>query len=552
MKLKNKAMLACTLFALFLSFFIGSQGYYRYKMSIEESYENYARTLVSILSGKIDAKELEETIKTGKTGWAHEALQSQLNQIKEHSNVQYLYMIYYPKGPAEGTIAYVMTGYTQEELLYEGDTIRYLGDIASEEDFGEEFRRQMQAEIANKERDIRFLDNKTQVAGGLGGSAEYMKTAYRLIWNQQGELVSILCADISMTRIYNDLQSYLAAVVIGAVLAGSIFLALFLFVINRQVIVPIKTIAERARDFVKQSYSVSDPSQFQFEEIRTRTKDEIQSLAESLNHTMKELIRYMVDMKTLSADQQRIWAQLDVARQIQLNLYPYTFPAYPERKEFDIYARMESAQGAGGDFYNFFFTDQSHLCVIAGSVYGGGIPATMFAAITTTVMKNLAKLNYPPARILAETNNQISNNNQAELSACAFLGILDLAEGNMEYVSAGELCPLIKKPGKGFESLSGKKGIRLGSMENVPYFQQTVSLAQGDMLFLYSPGVSETADERGNLYSDNSVMEQMDRITRQEISLEQITKRLSEELDRFRGGQGKEQDETMLILRYYG
>ncbi|MDR1548433.1 MAG: SpoIIE family protein phosphatase [Hungatella sp.] len=551
-KLRNKAVMACTLFALFLSLLIGGLGYYRYKVSIEQSYENYAHTLISIILSKIDIRSLEKTIKTGIKDEAFDRLQDEFNHVKENSDAQYIYMFYYPDGAGQGTIAYAMTGYTQKELLYEPDTIDYLGYIAEEEDFGGEFRRRMQESIAENDTEIRYLDNKTQVSHGLGSSVEYMKTAYRMIRNENGELIAVLCADISMTRIYNDLQLYLFSVVTGAAAAAVIFLALFIYIMNRQVIRPIKTIAERAQDFVKQSYNVSDPSQFHFEEIQTRTRDEIQSLAESLNHTMKELIHYMVDMKKMSASQERISAELDVAKQIQLNLYPNTFPAYPERKEFDIYAKLESARGAGGDFYNFFFTDNTHLCMMLGSVYGSGIPATMFAAITTTVMKNYAMLGYLPARILSETNNQVSNHNEAELSACVFLGIIDLVSGRLEYVSAGDIASLIKKSGQAFEQLPDKKGICLGSMENVPYFQQSVYLVQGDMLFLYSPGMSETTDERGNVYSDNYIIEQLNRITKQEIGLERIAGIISEDIGSFRGGRTRERDNTMMMVRYYG
>ncbi|MFT4106960.1 MAG: SpoIIE family protein phosphatase [Lacrimispora sp.] len=551
-KLSNKAIAFCTLFALFLSLLIGGVGYYRYSVSIEESYENYARTLISIISEKIDTGHLEASIKTGIKDAAYDALQQELNHVKENSDAQYIYMICYPEGVEQGTLAYVMTGYTPEELLYESDTISYLGDIAETEDFGEEFRRQMQESVAQNDTEIRYIDNSTQVAQGSGNFVEYMKTAYKPIRNESGELISILCTDISMTRIYNNLHSYLVSVAVGAVIVVVVFLALFLFVMNRQVLGPIKMIAEQADDFVKQSYAVSDPSQFQFQEIQTRTRDEIQSLAESLNHTMKELIHYMVDMKTMSVTQERISAELDVAKQIQLNLYPCTFPAYPERSEFDIYAKLEFAKGAGGDFYNFFFTDSTHLCMMMGSVSGSGIPAIMLAAITTTIMKSYAQLGYLPARIMAETNNQISNNNRAELNVSAFLGILNLVSGKLDYVNSGDMIPLIKKSGQVFEPLPNKKGIRLGSMENVPYFQQSVRLVQGDMLFLYSPGVAEASDERGNVYSDSCVTEQMNEITKQEIGLERIIGVMSEDIRKFQGRQPQEQDHTMLMIRYYG
>lgn len=551
-KLKVKVIGACTLFAVVLSFLIGSLGYTRYKADIEESYQNYISTIVSVASGMIDVEKLEKTIETGETDGAFETLQLQLNNLKENSDAQYIYMLYYPNGVEDGELAYVMNGYTLYEITYEADTISYLGDIAGPEDFGEDFRSDVKVGLAEGDSEIRFIDNKTEVAGGMIGEVEYVKTAYLPIRSQSGELVSVLCADISMTRIYNSLQSYLLSVAAWTVLVVIVFLIIFLVVMNSQVLRPIRQIAEKANDFVRQSYEISDPSELHFEPIKTRTKDEVQILAESLNHTMNELIRYMGDIRQMSARQEKIAAEVNVAREIRLNLYPHVFPAFPERREFDIYAELTSAAGAGGDFYNFFFTDASHLCLMAGSVSGQGIPSTMFAAITTTVMKNYAKLGYPVSRVAAETNNQVSSGNLAELTAEVFLGLLDLNSGRLDYITAGDMKPLLKTAGEDFVPLAVKPGIRLGSMENVPYVQQSVQMVQGDMLFLYTSGAANVQDDKGNVYSDAYVEEQINRVRQQEIEPGRMVAAMEEDLDRFRNGKEQEQDRTMLLLRYYG
>ncbi len=551
-KLRNKVIVACILFAVFLSILIGGMGYRQYRMDIEESYRNYARTLVSIVVGNIDRAGLEEAIRSKEENGPYMSLQLEINNIKNNSDVQYLYIIYYPNGIEEGTIAYAMNGYTDYEQNYEADTIKYLGDLADEGDFGTEYRGCLKESVALGDEEIRFIDNKTQVTEGFGGAAEYVKTAYGPVRNAEGELICVVCADISMTRIYNSLRSYLTAVAVGASVVAVVFLMVFLLVMERQVIGPIRQIAKRADAFVLQSYDVSDPSQLHFEEIRTYTRDEIQTLAESLNHTMRELIRYMVDLREMSANQERISAELDVARQIQQNLYPCVYPAFPERGEFDIYGSLESARGAGGDFYDFFLIDNSHLCVMAGSVMGMGVPATMFAAIITTVMKNFARLGYSASRVMAETNNQVGVNNRAELKASAFLGILDLAGGRMEYAAAGDIRPLVKRAGEEFQMLVGHPGIQLGAMENVPYARQMVGLVQGDMIFLYSPGVARATDEKGNVYSDSYVLERINQITTQEADLGRMVGAMRDDVRAFRGDKEQEYDETMVLLRYYG
>ena len=551
-RLKIKVAAACTLFAMALSVLVGGLGYVQYKKDVEESYENYISTIVTVISGWIDADKLARVLETGIVDEAYETLQANMNNLKENSDAQYIYMFYYPNGLENGDLAYVMTGYTRYELEYERDTISYLGDYAGLEDFGEEFRGELKAGIALKDGRIHFIDNVTQVAEEIGSETEYVKTAYLPVWDSEGNLVSVVCADISITHIYNRLRSYLISVVAGAAGVVTVFLSIFLFVMNRQVLRPIRLIAEQANDFVRQSRVVSDPSELRFKEIVCRTKDEVQILSESLNHTMSELIRYMSDLRQMSARQERIAAEVNVAREIRMSLYPHEFPAFPERSDFDIYADLTSAGGAGGDFYNFFFTDSSHLCFMAGSVSGLGIPSAMFAAITTTVMKNFAKLGYPASRIMAETNNQVSAGNQAGLTAEVFFGKVDLAAGRMEYAAAGDMKTLLKTSENEFVPLEVKSGIRLGSMENVPYVQRSVELSQGDMLFLYTRGVADTRDMKGNLFSDVYVEEYINRITKREIDLARMAEEMKKELCRFSAGREQETDNTMLLFRFYG
>lgn len=548
-RLKIKVAAACTLFAVTLGVLIGGLGYIRYRKDVEESYENYISTIVRTVSGQMDVEKLARTIRTGEKDEAFAALQAGINNLKENSDAQYIYMFYYPNGTEADDLAYVINGYTEYELKYESDTISYLGDPAGLEDFGEEFRRELKEGIAENDSEVRFIDNVTQVAGG---GLEYVKTAYLSVWDKEGSLIGVLCADISMTHIYNRLQSYLISVALGMLGVVTVFLFLFLFVMNRQVLRPIRQIAGQTDDFVRQSREVSDPSKLYFKEIECRTKDEVQMLAESLNHMMGELIRYMVDLRQMSAKQEKIAAEVGVAREIRMSLYPHVFPAFPERSEFDIYANLTSAAGAGGDFYNFFFTDSNHLCFLAGSVSGLGIPSAMFAAITTTVMKNFAGLGYPASRVMAETNNQVSSGNQAGLTAEVFFGRVDLAAGRMEYAAAGDMKPLLKTSGEGFAPLKVRSGIRLGSMENVPYVQGSVELYQGDMLFLYTGGVADSRDKKGNVFSDVYVMEYINRITGREIDPARMVTAMEEELKRFRGGEEPKKDHTMLLFRYYG
>lgn len=552
-KLRNTVILMCISFAVVLGLLIGGLGYVRYATNIKESYQNYAETLTAIIHSNIDPASFKKCIDEGEVDDGFRRVQAGMNQIKENSDAQYIYMIYYPEEPGGETIRYVMNAYTQYELEHEAGTISYLGDLAEKEDFSSEMRAEFQRIIAMNDETVHFYDNETQVAEAGGQTVtEYMKTAILPIRMEDGELVSLLCLDISMTQIYKSLWSYLAVVIAGSILIVGAFLTIFLVIINRRIIRPIEEIVSSAEDFVVQSRSVQEPSQLKFRELKSHTGDEIEFLGRRLSYMVHELVRYMTDIKEISTQQERIAAELDVAKQIQRNLYPCDFPAFPERKDFDIYAELHFACEAGGDFYNFFLVDSEHLCVMAGSVSDSGLPTTMFAVVTSTLMKNYAQLGYMPGRILAETNNEISKGNDAQLDVVAFLAMIDLKSGKLYYANAGNMVPLIKKSGQRFEELPNKRCIRMGSMENVPYFQQSVNLVQGDILCLYTPGLSETLDVKGNVYSDIDVKEKLDEITGQEVELERMAAAIGADVKRFRGEAKQEKDTTVILFRYYG
>lgn len=543
---------SCALFAVILSVLIGGLGYYRYQVNMEARYEAYAGTLLSIASDSMDREAIYRSIRTGDEDREYLRFQEELNRMKKDSEARYIYMIYYPEGPEAFSLCYAVTAYTEEELAAEEETIKHLGDLAGETDFTEEMRSAMKKSIDENAGEVRFIDNNTEVAGRFLNAVEYVKTAYQPIFLENGTLVGVLCLDISMTDIYDSLRSYLFAVAAGTVFLAIVFLVLFLTVLNRQVIRPVKKLAESADDFVGQSRYLNDPSEFHFQRVEVKTGDEMELLSDRLGHMTSEIIRYMVDMQTVAAAKERIAAELQVARQLQLGLCPCQFPAFPERDEFDIYSEIRFAGEAGGDFYNFFLIDADHLCVTAGTVSGIGIPATMMAAVTATLIKSCARLGYVPSRIFSETNNQISRDNRAELGVSAFLGILELSTGKFDFVSAGELDALYKTAGKKFEELKGKKGIRLGAMENISYSQSSLHMVQGDFLLLGTTGIKETSDLKGNIYSGEVVKERMDELTGKEVRLERMCGALLDDVDEFRGEEERGRDYTVVALRYFG
>ena len=266
----------------------------------------------------------------------------------------------------------------------------------------------------------------------------------------------------------------------------------------------------------------------------------------------EELKDYMNHLQSMTADRERMEAEANVARRIQLNMLPNEFPAFPDRREFDIYACTNPVDDDGGNFYDFFLADRTHLCIVLGEVGGGGIPATLFAVIAMTHIQNYAKLGYRADRILTETNNQLSDRNEAGITASVFLGIIDLETGLFEYVNAGQAAPLWKTSGREFEQIEFKSCFSVGNMENVPYWQQSLRLSQGDVIFMHTTGLSETADERGNIYTREYLYESLKEVMRHHFGLIEIADNIRNDLEKFSGGIVQHKDSTLLLFRYFG
>lgn len=286
--------------------------------------------------------------------------------------------------------------------------------------------------------------------------------------------------------------------------------------------------------------------------VTVASHDEIGQLAAEFNHMTGELGRMVNNIQSMTAESERIAAELGVARQIQTGMLPMQFPAFPDRSDFDICASMTCADDDGSNFYDFFLVDRSHLCIVAGDVSGSGIPSTILSVVTMTHIKNYAKLGYEPGRILMETNNRVCSENSAKLTVSVFLGIVDLDSGMFSYVNAGDIIPLWKHSGSDFEFLKVKSGFALASMENIPYPQQTIRLVQNDMLFLHTAGIGEITDGKGNEYTNEYLHSYLNRLVGNSYALNDILGDIEKDLLRFSDNTPRKEDATMLIFRYVG
>lgn len=244
---------------------------------------------------------------------------------------------------------------------------------------------------------------------------------------------------------------------------------------------------------------------------------------------------------------------LAVASSIQENILPRIFPYLPERKEFDLYATMTPAKEVGGDFYDFFMIDDDHIAIVIADVSGKGMPAALFMMVARTLIKNQAQgasYSRDPKDILAEVNNHLCEGNEMEMFVTAWLGIITLSTGRLEYASAGHEYPALSRAGHDFMLLVEKNSPPLAAMEGLRFRGGDIDLEPGDEIYVYTDGVTEATNVSNELFGIDRMLEALN--TDRDAELDQIDTNVRDSISRFVGDAPQFDDITMLIFRYNG
>ncbi|MBR4719186.1 MAG: SpoIIE family protein phosphatase [Lachnospiraceae bacterium] len=280
------------------------------------------------------------------------------------------------------------------------------------------------------------------------------------------------------------------------------------------------------------------------------TGDEIQQLAESFGSMTTRMKQYIKDITAITAEKERIGAELSVATHIQASMLPNVFPAFPERKEFDLYAKMDPAKEVGGDFYDFFFVDDDHLALVMADVSGKGVPAALFMVIAKTLIKNHAQAGEKVEDVFMNSNNQLCEGNGEELFVTAWLGIIDLKTGNMKFCDAGHENPyIIHEDGSVDVIKPEKKKPPLAAMEGIRYVSHEVVLKKGDCLFTYTDGVPEATNANDELYGTDRLEKVL--MDNANDDPETLLTHVRENVDSFVAEAPQFDDLTMLALRLH-
>lgn len=326
------------------------------------------------------------------------------------------------------------------------------------------------------------------------------------------------------------------------ILAGLILLSLILSGVINRLSRPLVHFAASARTIAEGNFDTKLP--------RVTTGDEMQELRDAFAHMQDELSTYIVNLKDATAAKEKIESELRIARDIQMAMIPHTFPPFPDLPQVDLFAVLKSAKEVGGDLYDFFIMDEDKFCFAVGDVSGKGVPASLFMAMTRTLLRTIADREKSPARIMEALNRSLAFNNESNMFVTFFLGILDLRTGNLHFANAGHNPPVILPANGGTKTFEAAKSIPLGLFEDFIYQDATLQLDPGDKIFAYTDGVSEAENKLNELFDEVRMLAILEK--HGQASPRDLIRLMDAAIDLHVGEHPQSDDITMLTVAYNG
>ena len=529
-KLKQGLRPRITLVLLILMFFmaavISGVSYYAFRSTYLRFYDDKAQQMVRIAAERTKWEKIADYAETGETDeYVKDLLDFYDNMKISAYSPLYLYLFV----PGKDSFTYLYEARTPE------DDMQYLaswGDVFEYADF--EYENIVPDIEAKKAHDQITYQNTETYGDGL--------STWAPVLDQDGNVRAMVELDYLLPYFKRDLNQFVQRIlIIFVILIFGILLTLLIY-LEHNVLVPI--------GLLNKSVDTYEHGKLELSRRLFRKDDEIRHLSESFGSMVERIEQYMLEIAAGTAERERISAELNVAKKIQADMLPSTFPAFPDRADCDIYATMDPAKEVGGDFYDFFLMDENHLALVMADVSGKGIPAALFMVISKTLIKNRALLGGSPAQILHDVNEQICEGNDENLFVTVWLAIVDLKTGRGMVSNAGHEHPALCRKGGRFELVQYKHSPALGVMPGISFKEHEINLEPGDRIFVYTDGVTEANNKEYELFGTERMVDALNSNPSGPVSLVLQNIRLA--VDRFAGAEPQFDDTTMLLFEYKG
>ncbi len=397
--------------------------------------------------------------------------------------------------------------------------------------------------VAEMRDDNSFRDvGRRMIKGGAGIVPYRSVVTEKLCWLHYTPIVStgwslgILFPQDELMADVRKLHWFM--LLLGA--AGLCFLSIAIVIIARSITKPLREIAGATKNIGAGNLDIELPP--------IKSGDEVGKLTEAIDYMTRSLKEYIRELTETTASKERIENELRIAHDIQMSILPKMFPPFPERDEFDIYATIKPAKEVGGDFYDFFFIDEEHLCFVIADVSGKGIPASLFMAVTKTLIKAKSVKGSTASEILSKVNNELCVGNESSMFVTVFLGILNIETGEVTYANGGHNPPVMIRQGGQTGFMEIPPGVMVGVMEDFEYRTESIVMEPGDTMFLYTDGVTEAMNEGLELFSEARLEKQLRGCEKR--STKETVEQVMSDIGKFAGGADQSDDITILVMRF--
>jgi sigma-B regulation protein RsbU (phosphoserine phosphatase) len=496
-------------------------GYSTYSKDIDFHYKNLALGTARTAAALMDGDKIPSYARTLTKDDRYFEMLETLFFIKENNDVKFIYVEIISGDDA----VYILDADT-------GDTALELGETRP-------LSPQTYAHLGALENGIPpFISNS---------NFGWISSSYAPIFDSSGDVAALVGVDVSMDGIMARRYSHLRVLIFTIAAAALLTVYFFLKFIRRSIVVPVDKLAAAAVSFASSDRRNESPelAASAILSLDIRTGDEIESLTSAMKTMARDITEYVEHITSITSEKERINTELNIASRIQSSMLPHEFKHFIDRHEFDIYAVMMPAKEVGGDLYDFFMIDGDHLAMVIADVSDKGVPAALFMAISKTLLRSELPRNRDLDAAFMSVNRQLCENNGEGMFVTAWAAVFEISTGWLDFVNAGHNPPLVRRSGGSFEYIV-KRPISppLAVEPGTRYGQNRMKLLPGDVLYLYTDGVTEAADADGNMYGSARLKEALDAFggTKPDEMLRFVT----DDIHNFAGGAPQFDDITML------
>ena len=520
--LSIKLLVGALFFGIVMCVINSFVSYKEFKKQVEGLYETVTRQFAETAISYIDPDRIFKWLTDGQDGtW--DSMNARLNELTETAQLAYVYL--------------TVVSPDYKSRIYVFDTV-------NSQVFNEPFPLGHVESLEKKTPD--YIENlRLLIEKGVSHSYfSYKKDGGHVttsipVHDFMGKTIAIMSVVKPMHEIAEYKTNYLRSLIIAALTFTLLFIGLYALSLVFGVVRPLMFIIDETSHFAEHHGELSGVLK------RIKNRDELGVLAKAVEKMSADMNRYISDLTTATAEKERLGAELNVATQIQAEMLPRVFPPYENHPEIELFASMTPAKEVGGDFYDFYMTDDDHFAVVVGDVSGKGVPAALFMVIAKTLLKDAAYQFATPAEVFTHVNNILCEGNDSGLFVTCWMAFLEISTGKIHFANAGHTSPVLYKGGK-VSYLKSKPNLMLAAMPGVTYADHEIQISSGDRFFLYTDGITEATNAKNELYGEERLLSLLQNT--KGLSSKEVLSMVHDDLDDFVREAPQFDDITMLEM----